>query len=194
MRLINVNTLELEEFFGEKIPQYAILSHTWVDGEEVTFQEFPDQKRKAEKGGPNKSGWDKIQSTVQLARKDNYHHAWIDTCCIDKTSSAELTEAINSMMSWYDQSQVCYTYLADVPSGLDHQGQEDAFRKSRWFTRGWTLQELLAPSKLIFIFSDWTKFGTRDEMAYLVSSITGIDTEFLHTLVEDENQNFSANE
>lgn len=186
MRLVNVHTLELEEFFGEAIPKYAILSHTWVDGQEVTFQEFSNNKAR------NKSGWANIERTVQWALKDQLGHVWIDTCCIDKTSSAELTEAINSMMSWYEQSQVCYTYLADVPSGLDNKGQEDAPHNSRWFTRGWTLQELLAPSKLVFIYDDWTRLATRDEMACLVSSITGIDTEFLHTLAGEDSHGFAA--
>ncbi|KAF4880426.1 Vegetative incompatibility protein HET-E-1 [Colletotrichum siamense] len=175
MRLINARTLELEEFFGEGVPKYAILSHTWVDGQEVTFQEFLDQKAR------DKLGWTKIARTVRLALDDELEHVWIDTCCIDKTSSAELTEAINSMMSWYEHSQVCYTYLEDVRSGLGTDQEEEAFRNSRWFTRGWTLQELLAPSKLVFVFADWTRFATRDEMAGLVSSITGIDASFLHT-------------
>ncbi|KAK2755434.1 het domain-containing protein [Colletotrichum kahawae] len=181
MRLVNARTLQLEEFFGEGVPKYAILSHTWKDGQEVTFQEFSTERAR------NKSGWSKIERTAQLALEDKLQHVWIDTCCIDKTSSAELTEAINSMMSWYEQSQVCYTYLEDVPFLLPKTEQEDAFRNSRWFTRGWTLQELLAPSKLIFIFKDWTRFATREEMAYLISSITGIDTEFLHTLAVEEN-------
>lgn len=193
MRLVNVRTYELEEFFGEAIPKYAILSHTWVAGEEVTFQEFPDQKEKAKNGARTKSGWDKIENTAQLAREDNHEHMWIDTCCIDKTSSAELTEAINSMMSWYEKSRVCYTYLEDVPSGLLQYEREDAFRECRWFTRGWTLQELLAPSKLIFIFADWQRFATRDETASLVSSITGIDTVFLHTLERRNNDESLAN-
>ncbi|KAF4472623.1 het domain-containing [Fusarium albosuccineum] len=175
MRLVNARTLQLEEFFGEGIPKYAILSHTWVDGQEVTFQEFSTEKAR------DKSGWAKIEKTALLALEDGLEHVWIDTCCIDKTSSAELTEAINSMMSWYEQSQVCYTYLVDVPSDLGQNEQEYAFRNSRWFTRGWTLQELLAPSKLIFVFANWSRFDTRDEMASLVSSITGIDIPFLHT-------------
>ncbi|KAH0431149.1 het domain-containing protein [Colletotrichum camelliae] len=181
MRLINVSTYEIEEFFGEEIPNYAILSHTWIGGEEVTFQEFSDQKEKAKNGARTKSGWDKIENTARLAWEDKHEHVWIDTCCIDKTSSAELTEAINSMMSWYEKSQVCYTYLRDVPSRPPRKEQEDAFRDSRWFTRGWTLQELLAPSKLIFIFADWMRFDTRDKMADLVSSISGIDASFLCT-------------
>ncbi|KAF5486401.1 Vegetative incompatibility protein HET-E-1 [Colletotrichum fructicola] len=171
MRLVNAKSLQFEEFFGEGIPKYAILSHTWTDGQEVTLQEFSAQKAR------NKSGWTKIQRTAQLALEDELHHIWIDTCCIDKTSSAELTEAINSMMA----------------VGLGQNYKEDAFRRSRWFTRGWTLQELLAPSKLIFISTEWTRFGTRDEMAYVVSDITGIDTEFLHPPEGKENNDFSAN-
>ncbi|KAF5487532.1 Vegetative incompatibility protein HET-E-1 [Colletotrichum siamense] len=187
MRLVNARSLQLEEFFGEGIPKYAILSHTWTEGQEVTFQEFSAQKAR------NKSGWTKIERTTQLALEDKLHHVWIDTCCIDKTSSAELTEAINSMMSWYERSQVCYTYLEDVPSGLGVDARENVFRNSRWFTRGWTLQELLAPSKLAFIFSDWTRFATRNQMANLVSSISGIEASFLRTPEgQKNNKNFPA--
>ncbi|KAK1852522.1 het domain-containing protein [Colletotrichum chrysophilum] len=97
------------------------------------------------------------------------------------------------MMSWYERSQVCYTYLEDVPSGLGVDARENVFRNSRWFTRGWTLQELLAPSELTFIFSDWTRFATRNQMANLVSSIAGIDASFPRTPEgQEDNKDFSG--
>jgi Heterokaryon incompatibility protein (HET) len=96
MRLINTQTLELQYFIGSKIPQYAILSHTWED-DEITFQEMstktPDTRRK--------KGYLKIEQTCELARRERLKYAWVDTCCIDKTSSSELTEAINSMFQWF---------------------------------------------------------------------------------------------
>ncbi|RSL90252.1 hypothetical protein CDV31_015732, partial [Fusarium ambrosium] len=174
MRLINTTTHRLENFDGKKIPKYAILSHTWCEGQEVTLKEFQTQEARG------KWGWVKIRKAAELALHDELEYLWVDTCCIDKASSAELSEAINSMMRWYQNSEVCYTYLVDVPSGLG-RGQEAAFRRSRWFTRGWTLQELLAPSKLIFLFADWKVFETRDALAGLVSSITGVEERFLHT-------------
>ncbi|RSL82549.1 hypothetical protein CEP51_005092 [Fusarium floridanum] len=174
MRLINTTTHRLENFDGKKIPKYAILSHTWCEGQEVTLREFQAQDARG------KLGWVKIRKAAELALHDELDYLWVDTCCIDKASSAELSEAINSMMRWYQNSEVCYTYLVDVPSGLG-RGQEAAFRRSRWFTRGCTLQELLAPSKLIFLFADWTVFETRDALAGLVSSITGVEERFLHT-------------
>ncbi|RMJ11531.1 hypothetical protein CDV36_008820 [Fusarium kuroshium] len=174
MRLINTTTHRLENFDGKQIPKYAILSHTWCEGQEVTLKEFQTQEARG------KWGWVKIRKAAELALHDELEYLWVDTCCIDKASSAELSEAINSMMRWYQNSEVCYTYLVDVPSGLG-RGQEAAFRRSRWFTRGWTLQELLAPSKLIFLFADWKVFETRDALAGLVSSITGVEERFLHT-------------
>ena len=94
-----------------------------------------------------------------------------DLCCIDKTSSAELSEAINSMYRWYQESGVCYAYLADVPP--------NAFSKSRWFTRGWTLQELIAPSTVIFLDQKWQEIGTKSSLQRVISEITGIPTDIL---------------
>jgi hypothetical protein len=94
-----------------------------------------------------------------------------NTCYIDKTSSAELSEAINSMYHWYQESGVCYTYLADVPP--------NAFSKSRWFTRGWTLQELIAPSTVIFLDQKWQEIGTKSSLQEVISEITSIPTNIL---------------
>lgn len=102
---------------------------------------------------------------------------WIDTCCIDKTSSTELTEAINSMFTWYRNSAACYVYLRDVPSGEDPIPKTSSFSKSRWFTRGWTLQELIAPPKLIFYSREWKRLGTRNSLARCITRITGIDAD-----------------
>jgi hypothetical protein len=144
MRLLHVDTRQLEEFFNDDIPPYAILSHTW-DEEEVTFQDLDVESHK------NKRGHAKIEGYCQQAKSDGLSWVWIDTCCIDKTSSAELSEAINSTFQWYRESVVCYAYLQDVPQGVDIWEDDSGFRGSRWFTRGWTLQELLAPYRLIFL-------------------------------------------
>jgi hypothetical protein len=113
MRLINTNTGQLTEFAGRNIPPYAILSHTWQDEEEVTYDEF-------ERGlNIHKKGWMKIWKTCELARGDRLCFAWVDTCCIDKSSSAELSEAINSMYRWYQRSVVCYSFLFDLNGDLD---------------------------------------------------------------------------
>jgi hypothetical protein len=148
MRLLNVHTRQLEEFFGDAIPHYAILSHTWGK-EEVTLQDL------SKEGHRQKQGYTKIEGCCQQAIKDELSWVWVDTCCIDKTSSAELSEAINSMFRWYENSDVCYAYLQDVPSGTDIYEQDSPFAKSRWFTRGWTLQELLAPRLIQFYDTNW---------------------------------------
>ncbi|KAK4198407.1 het domain-containing protein [Triangularia verruculosa] len=155
MRLINVFTLELHEFHGDKIPAYAI-SHTWGD-DEVTFQNWNDLK-----AASRKLGFSKIKGACAQAEKDGLKWLWCDTNCIDKTSSAELSEAINSMFSWYLRSAVCYAYLSDVPhQAVRKHKTYSAFGGSRWFTRGWTLQELIAPRKLTFFAHDWTKLGDK---------------------------------
>ncbi|KAL6914645.1 hypothetical protein FSST1_012405 [Fusarium sambucinum] len=173
MRLLNAITLKVEEFMDQNVPEYAILSHTWVAGQEVTLQDM--QKKE----GTERSGFEKIRKTCEMALQYDLEYAWVDTCCIDKTSSAELSEAINSMMSWYQRSKVCFTYLADVPPDTDIHQPKSAFAKSRWFERGWTLQELLAPSRLIFLYDDWNFMSERDNIDDLITQITGIDQTFL---------------
>ncbi|RFU35640.1 hypothetical protein B7463_g731, partial [Scytalidium lignicola] len=159
MRLLNTDSLEVEQFDDGKIPLYAILSHTW-DNEEVTLQDMEGTLV------PNKKGYEKVKRCSAVAMANGYKYVWIDTCCIDKTSSAELSEAINSMYRWYQDAEICYAYLADVPS--------KSFTDSRWFTRGWTLQELIAPSTVIFFDAEWKQLGTKIDLQQDISNCTGI--------------------
>lgn len=172
MRLINVKTLELHEFIGSYIPPYTILSHTWGH-DEVTFQDMLTEK------ATTKEGYEKIKRCCEIAASDGFKWAWVDTCCIDKTSSAELSEAINSMYRWYRNSRVCYVILSDVSSEEECQTAGSSFRRSRWFTRGWTLQELIAPSSVIFYGSDWIEIGTKSSMCDLIVEITHIHEKIL---------------
>ncbi|KAI1407251.1 HET-domain-containing protein [Hypoxylon sp. FL1857] len=167
MRLLNTESLELKEFHGKAIPAYATLSHTWVEGEEISFHDFVDLNPST----TTKSGFHKIQGACKIAQQDGIDWIWIDTNCIDKASSAELTEAINSMYNWYRHSEVCYAYLADVPLR--------PFRDSKWFRRGWTLQELIAPRRLVFYSNSWENIGDRRELASDISTITGIEVALL---------------
>ncbi|OSC99763.1 hypothetical protein PYCCODRAFT_1446592 [Trametes coccinea BRFM310] len=119
------------------------------------------------------SGWAKVETACAAVIKHGLSWIWIDTCCIDKSSSAELAKAINSM-------SICYAYLSDVPSGDVLTPPGSRFRSSRWFTRGWTLQKLLAPAEeAIFLSSDWVVLGTRAELAKLLGEITNIDQDLL---------------
>ncbi|OJZ92803.1 hypothetical protein ASPFODRAFT_202564 [Aspergillus luchuensis CBS 106.47] len=183
MRLINARTLGLEEFVGQNFPKYAILSHTWGQ-DEVTFQDM--QTPTATK----KLGYAKIKHSCERALQDSLDYVWVDTCCIDKTSSAELSEAINSMMAWYAQSKICYAHLADVPPITDQGLDKAAFSRSRWFTRGWTLQELIAPAELVFLAQDWSDIYEREILAGLISDITGISTSFLQVRLFSESLKF----
>ncbi|KAF3055084.1 Vegetative incompatibility protein HET-E-1 [Daldinia childiae] len=177
MRLLNTTSLELKEFQGDTIPPYAILSHTWIDGEEVSFHDFIDLSPST----TTKSGFLKIQGACRIARQDGIEWIWIDTNCIDKASSAELTEAINSMYNWYRQSTVCYAYLADVPKLHPEKdaGPLRPLRKSNWLRRGWTLQELIGPRRLVFFSRCWTEIGDRSQLAGDISAATGIETPLL---------------
>jgi hypothetical protein len=174
MRLLKLNEdgeLSLIQFVGDEIPEYAILSHTWgADGEEVTFEDLLNGT------GKDKTGYEKIRHCAKQADLDGLKYSWVDTCCIQKSSSSELSEAINSMFQWYNEAKICYAYLSDVvlatgdsPEELLVTGMDDFLKNSRWFTRGWTLQELLAPKLVIFFDSNWRKIGdkTIGAMSYL---------------------------
>ncbi|KAF4614317.1 hypothetical protein G7Y89_g15419 [Cudoniella acicularis] len=175
MRLLNTTTLKLEEFFSDHVPKYAILSHRW-EKEEVAFQDLLNGV------GVSMAGYAKITGCCAQAISDGWQYAWVDSCCIDKSSSAELSEAINSMFKWYRNAQVCYVYLSDVPTGyatsLDPTNPNSTgsskFLRSKWFTRGWTLQELLAPATVVFYDQEWVRMGTRADLESLLSFITGI--------------------
>ncbi|OTB02022.1 hypothetical protein M426DRAFT_33740, partial [Hypoxylon sp. CI-4A] len=175
MRLLNSRSLKIKEFFGDKIPKYAVLSHTWGD-EEVSFQDFHNESVRREKGG-----FKKIEDFCYCAEKDGFEWVWVDTCCIDKTSSAEISEAINSMYRWYQRATACFVYLADVSIAdiIDPAPTNSEFQKSLWFTRGWTLQELLAPSQVTFYNSTWDKLGGRHDLSRIISEITNIPERFL---------------
>lgn len=169
MRLINALTFELE-LFPDPVPSdvpYAILSHTWTD-DEVTFQDMQDLGIAI-----SKKGFSKIRKTCEIAIAGGLQYVWVDTCCIDKSSSAELSEAINSMYRWYKGSLLCYAYLFDLPAGGRVEGHED-LQDCRWFTRGWTLQELIAPTTLLFFDQDWNPIGTKEELDAEIEIITGI--------------------
>jgi hypothetical protein len=157
MRLINAraNPLEMKEFANSNIPPYAILSHTWDEDHEVTFEDMRDLST-----AKMKKGFEKIEMAARLALEDNLQWVWVDTCCIDKSSSSELSEAINSMFLWYQRSNICYVYLADLSPS---ERQETALARCRWLTRGWTLQELVAPRKIDFFDRGWHFIGNKYE-------------------------------
>ncbi|PPQ78709.1 hypothetical protein CVT26_005557 [Gymnopilus dilepis] len=175
MRLINANTLEMETF-PKEVPVYAILSHTWGD-EEITFQEMI--ARNAQPVIELKEGFAKIRKTCEQAVLDGFSFVWIDTCCIDKTSSSELSEAINSMFKWYREAEVCYAYLVDVSASQNAFDFESQFRRCRWFTRGWTLQELLAPLSVVFYDKDWVEIGTKASLRGVITEVTNISKQVL---------------
>lgn len=155
--------------------RYAILSHTW-DSEEITFQDIMS-------GQPleTRPGYPKFDGAIKLAAIHGYKLVWIDNCCIDKSSSAELSEAINSMFQWYRQASVCYVYLSDVVAGPSHHQHtcdeetdeevisnftrpecpREQLSQCRWLRRCWTLQELIAPAEVEFYSGEWWFIGEK---------------------------------
>ncbi|KAK7448837.1 hypothetical protein VKT23_013566 [Stygiomarasmius scandens] len=176
MRLLNTKIFEIKEFYTD-IPLYAILSHTWEE-DEVTFQDAQDiQGIKKLDHTNSKSGWSKVKNACRYALKHDFDWIWIDSCCIDKSSSAELSEALNSMYQYYTDAEVCYVYLSDVSSKEDPRRARSKFRSSKWFTRGWTLQELIAPMYAVFLDKDWGEIGTRWSLRDAISAITTVPVD-----------------
>ena len=203
MRLINVKAfLERESFIrdgeqvdrrakvlesmGDEATEYAILSHRWT-AQEVDYKEMI---KLAKMDGEEKDeirqrdGYRKILQSCEQAKKDGYEWLWVDTCCIDKRSSAELSEAINSMYRWYENAKVCYAYLHDVPGSSfpttsDNESYPNFNNWPEWFSRGWTLQELIAPSNVQFFNKNWQSIGDKRTLAPTLHSITGIPEHIL---------------
>nr|OQO18522.1 hypothetical protein B0A51_12213 [Rachicladosporium sp. CCFEE 5018] len=196
MRLLNTTTLAFEEFYDTQQVKYSILSHCWSQDRadpEVTLQAYLSGNY-----NPEGQGWKKILRCCALSKEFGYEWTWIDTCCIDKSSSAELSEAINSMFKWYQDSSECYVFMDDCDGNtlprVDEfdkderwkQGMHvsdvaniETFSKSRWFKRGWTLQELLAPREVLFYSSTDLLLGTKAELASLLSYSSGIAQEYI---------------
>jgi hypothetical protein len=182
MRLLQCNNagqLSLtKDLIGDNLPEYAILSHTWgADTQEVTYRDLIDGT------GKTKAGYGKIRFCGERAKRDDLRFFWVDTCCIDKSNAVELQETINSMFRWYQNAAKCYVYLSDVSTRkrkavnqLSECTWESAFQSSRWFTRGWTLQELLAPGpgSVEFFSQEKDHLGDKRTLEQQIHKITGI--------------------
>jgi hypothetical protein len=187
MWLLNTRTYELKRFFSD-VPRYAILSHTWgVD--EPTFDDL------ATGTAHLKAGYQKIEQSCAIAAKSDISHIWIDTICIDKRSSSELSEAINSMYRYYKRSYICYAYLEDISfGGMWHK----KIMASRWWTRGWTLQELIAPKEVVFYSAEWFPITTKCDLTSSIFQATGIDesvlwnSEYLHSVSVAKRMSWAA--
>ena len=182
MRLLDTRT---GEFFWTADPdyvRYAILSHVWSKEHEDTLQDLERihlEVRNERKDNPDlpadaalQRASPKVRNACAYALKEGFDYIWIDSCCIDKATSAELSEAINSMYAWYSKAIICYAFLHDVSS-------RSHLHQSEWFTRGWTLQELIAPRAVIFLSSQWEEIGDKVVLAGILERITGIDDAVL---------------
>ncbi|RMJ14382.1 hypothetical protein CDV36_005907 [Fusarium kuroshium] len=189
-------------------PSYAILSHTWISSkDEITYQDMKTRKGDIKNDVYKQKGWSKLRKYCDRAAKDGWEWAWMDTCCIDKTNPADTQEAINAMFRWYQSAGICYAHLEDVdvlrdvknmdlpqnvdfdgtvgsrnaanPNGPLHKALERFFIKAKWFTRGWTLQELLAPHYLVFVDRAWRRIGTRESWAHEIERASNIEAHHL---------------
>ncbi|KAH6703041.1 heterokaryon incompatibility protein-domain-containing protein [Leptodontidium sp. MPI-SDFR-AT-0119] len=173
----NDGDFSLTEFDEGDIPEYAILSHTWEqeNSKEVTYAEVTSGN------GQDKEGFEKIRFCGEQARQDGLPYFWVDTCCINKQNKAELRHSINSMFRWYRNASRCYVYLSDVSTrkrkASDQSSEhtwELSFRESRWFTRGWTLQELLAPISVEFFCRESKRISSKSSLEQQIHEIIGI--------------------
>lgn len=189
MRLLETRTGEFLVVNNPEEFRYAILSHVWAVEGEQTYDDL--LKIQTDVHAARASGVylprnevllrasPKIRNACAYALSEGFGYLWIDTCCINQSSSTELSEAINSMYQWYGQSIVCYAFLDDVTSEEDPSLSGSQFRNSRWFTRGWTLQELIAPRIVIFISAEWDMLGSKDGLSTVVKEVTGVDQAVL---------------
>ena len=175
------------EFRDDKTTAYAILSHRWIEDTEVDYEEMVGlAKMDAEERDEirQRLGYWKIRDACQQAKEDGYEWVWVDTCCIDKRSSAELSEAINSMYRWYENSRVCYAYLHDVSDpSFPNQSDKSRYPNSNgwpeWFSRGWTLQEMIAPNDVRFFNKDWHPVGAKARLAETLGDATRVPKHIL---------------
>ncbi|KAI0357654.1 HET-domain-containing protein [Trametes cingulata] len=204
-RFLETSTGQFHFIHDAAAARYAILSHTWGSPREGGEQSYADIREiqalvaqelqetssasaseaseEHSAAGPSILSHPRLSKKVKefcrVAREAGYHIVWIDSCCIDKSSSAELSEAINSMFEWYSRADVCCVYLADVPEGDDLAEKRGRFRYSRWHRRGWTLQELIAPKRMVFFSRSWGFLGTKAGLASVLEKITGVDAAVL---------------
>ncbi|KAI1664089.1 Heterokaryon incompatibility protein [Pyrenophora tritici-repentis] len=168
-----------KDLIGDKTPPYAILSHTWKEGQEVTFTDLKGLDNALDVDTQSKEGYQKLRFCAQQAKRDGLEYFWVDTCCIDKSNNTELSKAINSMFRWYQNAKKCYVFLSDVGSDTLEGDDETAFKQSRWFKRGWTLQELLAPHSVEFFSKEGVRLGDKESLKHTIHEVTGIPIEAL---------------
>ncbi|KAF7678464.1 hypothetical protein GT037_003845 [Alternaria burnsii] len=182
MIFIDTKTLALHvRDYADPDQRYAILSHVWgPTKDELTYEEMNVAPQDRPKSTLAKPGYRKIIETCKIASSPRYRlpYVWCDTCCINKPSSAELSEAINSMFRYYKEARVCFAYLFDVTES------DYSFISSKWFSRGWTLQELIAPRDVVFYNQKWEFRGTKSSLATQITEITGIPDKILKQEME----------
>lgn len=172
----------LQAFARGKAPSYAVLSHTWSRNQEdeVTFHDIVLGE------GRRKVGYEKLRFCGRQAKQDGLDFFWIDTCCIDKTDIEELQTSVSLMYQTYERAEKCYALLSDVSMGFVEEGEalasrdwESSFAQSRWFTRGWTLQELLAPHSVEFYSQEGIYIGSKHTLTKQLNTISGISIQAL---------------
>ena len=185
MRLLETNTGRFHYFNSSRDASYAILSHVWQKNKDSSLdaeQTFYEVRQAQEATARHESVLPRLNYKIRrfcaVARDAGFKFGWVDTCCIDKLNSSEVSEAVNSMFSWYRDAGACYVALPDVDEGPEST-RDQQFRNSVWFTRSWTLQELLAPTVVIFLTTRWSIIGSKHTLSPLIEDVTDIDRDIL---------------
>jgi hypothetical protein len=188
MRLLHsdaLGRLVLTDFGGKTLPPYAILSHRWSDSE-ILLEDIASGAYK-----DRQEGYQKLEFCAKQAAQDGLQYFWIDTCCIDRWNLRERSRAINSMFQWYNNAAKCYVYLSDVSlsAAMDTPQRSDweaSFRASAWFTRGWTLQELIAPVSVESFSCEGRCIGDKTSLDQLIHETTNIPLTALRNCPIDQ--------
>lgn len=173
--LINTATCQIEK--DVPVETYAILSHHWAGDDEIKFNTLrPGDLQRSKK----------IRGAIEIAKAANYPYIWIDSVCMDKSNAVETSTNINSMFDYYQNAEVCITYLSDVDTTKTRlrkfEKDTDARQNSVWFTRGWTLQELLASPYMWFYDKNWQFIADKEDESVKkeLQAATKIDPSFLN--------------
>ncbi|KAK2742724.1 het and ankyrin domain protein [Colletotrichum kahawae] len=176
MRLLHCLQQKIYHFTYPPSVQYAIFSHTWSSPHDDEWLSYTPAGQRS-----HSTKQDIIRRVCNLALSHNLQYVWIDEACIDKSSSADVSETINSLPKYFQRATICFAFLVDLPCGTAVPCR-DTWARCQFWTRAWTLQELILPSNLQFYDAQWHLRGERssEHLHSLISGITGIDEDILN--------------
>lgn len=185
LRLIGARDLLPIRFSADKAPPYAFISHCWLHpDEEPTLRDLVDNV------AYRKAGFTKLQRAADVALRRGLEYFWIDTCCVDGRIIHEVRQAIKTVALWLTKADICFVYLSDVKAVEQRSSlnsNHESLRKSKWFTRSWTLVELLVPQRVEFFSDNWTALGDKSTLEKVITEVTLIPARALQGTIPLKN-------